>query len=270
MSGWTFKLKQAPLLRIDLRGVLPKALATMSAAEVERLPLGHGNVLAPLAEFFHVDPRDGDDVLVFDADLSRFDHVGRQMDGGTLIIDGHVGDHAGAGLRGGELQVRGSAGDLTGCEMAGGTIVVHGDVGDFAAGALPGSMEGMRGGTFVVRGRAGARLGDRMRRGSVVVFGDAGDFMASRMVAGTLALGGRCGAHPGYGMRRGSVVFAGPAPQAPPTFVPARGEAVVFWQLLARDLSRHGGVFQTLPSRTAQRWLGDLSADGKGELIAVR
>jgi formylmethanofuran dehydrogenase subunit C len=131
-------------------------------------------------------------------------------------------------------------------------------------------MEGMRGGTFVVRGRAGARLGDRMRRGSVVVFGDAGDFMASRMVAGTLAVGGRCGAHPGYGMRRGSVVFAGPTPQAPPTFVPARGEAAVFWQLLARDLSRHGGVFQTLPSRAAQRWLGDLSADGKGELIAVR
>jgi formylmethanofuran dehydrogenase subunit C len=270
MSGWTFKLRHAPALRVDLRGVLPAALAALSAAEVERLPLGHGNTFAPLAEFFVVTRAEADATMVFDADLARFDHVGRGMDGGTLIVEGHVGDHAGTAMRGGELRVRGSAGALAACEMAGGSLVVHGDVGEFAAGALPGSMDGMRGGTLVVHGHAGARLGDRMRRGSVVVFGDAGEFMASRMVAGTIALGGRCGPHPGYGMRRGSVVFAGPAPQAPPTFVPAHGEAAVFWQLLARDLARHGGVFESLPTCAVQRWLGDLSADGKGELIAAR
>lgn len=267
MSGWTLRAKQVPALRVDLRGVTPAALA--QRGDPARIEVGHGRTLVPLAEFFHLERRD-DELLVFDADLSRFDHVGAGMEGGTLIVEGSVGDHAGAAMRGGELRVRGGTGALAGCEMSGGMLQVGGNVGDFAAGALPGSMDGMRGGTLIVRGNAGARLGDRMRRGSVVVFGDAGDFAASRMVAGTIALAGRCGVHVGYGMRRGSVVFAGPAPEVAPTFVAAIGGAEVFWQLLARDLARHGGAFASLPARRIERRLGDLAADGKGELILVR
>lgn len=269
MSGFTLRAKQVPALRVDLRGVTPNALAPLSAAEVERLEVGLGNTLVPLAEFFHVEPR-SDEALVFAADLARFDRVGWQMDGGRLIVEGAVGDYAGAGLRAGEMAVRGDAGALAACEMAGGTLTVFGNVGDFAAGTLPGSMDGMRGGTLIVRGRAGTRFGDRMRRGSALVFGDAGDFLGSRMVAGTIAIGGRAGAHAGYAMRRGSLVFAGPAPEASPTFVPAVAEVPVFWQLLARDLARHGGAFATLPARRIERQLGDLAALGKGERIVVR
>ena len=269
MSGWRFTLKNAPALRVDLRGVTPAALAGLSLAEVERLAVGHGNATQPLAEFFGVESG-ADDTLVFDTDLARFDRVGWQMAGGRIRVAGGVGHHAGGGMTAGELVVDGDAGLLAACEMAGGTFRVNGNVDDFAASPLPGSMDGMRGGTFIVKGNAGARFGDRMRRGSAIVFGDAGDFLASRMVAGTIALGGRAGAHAGYGMRRGSVVFAS-APAAawpiPATFVPALGEAEVFWQLLARDLERHGGPFAGLASRRIERHLGDLAAGGKGELI---
>jgi formylmethanofuran dehydrogenase subunit C len=41
----------------------------------------------------------------------------------------------------------------------------------------------------------------------------------------------------------------------------------VFWQLVARDLARHGGPFARLPSRVIERHLGDLATDGRGELI---
>ena len=76
----------------------------------------------------------------------------------------------------------------------------------------------------------------------------------------------------GYGMRRGSVVFAaGPdAARLAPTFLPAGAEAEVFWQLLARDLARHGGPFESLPRRRIERHLGDRGVGGKGELIVVR
>jgi len=262
MSGWTLRIKQTPALRVDLRGVTP-------AADVRRMQIGYGNALMPLAEFFDITPR-SDDKLVLEGDCSRCDRIGWQMDGGTLIVDGHAGDYAGAGLRGGEIIVRGNARDLAACEMAGGALTIDGNAGDFAASTLPGSMDGMRGGTLIVKGNAGDRCADRMRRGSVVVFGHCGDFLASRLVAGTIALGGRAGAHVGYGMRRGSIIFAGPAPDAPPTFVPAIADAPVFWQLLARDLVRHGGVFAGLPSRRIERWLGDRAADGKGEWIVVR
>ncbi len=268
MNGWRLELRQAPALRVDLRGVTLTALAALSSAQVGQLRVGHGNTTVPLAEFFRVGPGP-DDTLHFAGDLARFDRVGWQMSAGRIVVDGSAGHYAGGCMSGGELRIGADAGLLAACEMSGGSLRIGGDVGDFAAGTLPGSMDGMRGGTLVVAGRAGARLGDRMRRGSVVVFGDAGDFVASRMVAGTIAIGGTAGAHVGYGMRRGSVVLASSAPEPPSTFVPAIAPANVFWQLLARDLARHGGVFADLPARRIERHLGDLSAGGKGELVLV-
>lgn len=269
MTGWTLRWRREAALRLDLRGLAPRTLGALQVGEVERTTIGHGNRLVPLAEFFHVAPRN-DDSLVFEGDLARCDRIGWQMDGGRLIVDGAAGDYTGACMTGGELTVRGHAGDLAACEMAGGTLTIEGRVGDFAASTLPGSMDGMRGGTLVVRGHAGARLGDRMRRGTVVVFGDVGDFVASRLVAGTIAIGGRCGAHGGHAMRRGSVVFAASAPEPPRGFVPAIADVPVFWQLLARDLARHGGRFGSLPARRIDRQMGDLAADGKGEWIVAR
>ncbi len=273
MTGWVLRAKQAPQLRVDLRGVTPGALATLTLAQVEQVRVGYGNSLVALAEFFHVAPG-ADDALRFAADLARFDRVGWLMDGGQLIVEGNVGDYAGACMRSGDIRIDGSARDLAACEMAGGSLAVQGNVGDFAASTLPGSMDGMRGGSLIVKGNAGARFGDRMRRGSALVFGDAGDFLASRMVAGTIAIGGRCGAHPGFGMRRGSVVFAGTSsttpPAMPPTFVAGVAETPVFWQLLSRDLARQGGAFADLPGRRIERWLGDLAVDGKGELISAQ
>lgn len=270
----TFTLKQAPALRVDLRGVTPAALAALSVAEIEQLTVTHGTQTLPLAELFGIVRSDsaGDvDELRFVGDLARFDRVGWQLAGGRVTVDGSVGDHAGGGMSAGELQVAGSAGALAACEMSGGLLTVAGDVGDFAASTLPGSMDGMRGGTLIVRGNAGARFGDRMRRGTALVFGDAGDFLASRMVAGTIAVGGAAGRHAGYGMRRGSVVFAASnaAPTISSTFVPAVADALVFWQLLSRDLARHGGPFAGLPSRVIRRHLGDVAAGGKGELIVA-
>jgi formylmethanofuran dehydrogenase subunit C len=268
VTGWTLRLRQAPTLRLDLRGVTPRALGARRTAAVEQTPIGHGNRLLPLAEFYHVAPRN-DDSLVLEGDLARCDRVGWQMDGGRLVVDGAAGDYTGACMAAGEITVWGDAGALAACEMCGGTLTIEGNVGEFAAATLPGSIDGMRGGQLVVRGHAGARLGDRMRRGTVVVFGDVGACVASRMVAGTIAIGGQCGAHGGYAMRRGSVVFAGSAPEPQATFVPAIADVPVFWQLLARDLARHGGPFGSLPARRIQRHLGDLAADGKGEWIVA-
>ncbi|HEY4067937.1 MAG TPA: formylmethanofuran dehydrogenase subunit C [Burkholderiaceae bacterium] len=272
MTRVTLALKQVPALRVDVRGLTPAALAGLTSAQIERLPVVHGMQTLPLAEFFTV-ASDGvpgaAGELVLDGDLSRFDRIGWQLAAGRIVVTGSVGDYVGACMSGGEVTVRGHAGLLAACEMAGGSLDVAGDVGDHAASSLPGSMDGMRGGTLIVRGRAGDRFADRMRRGSALVFGDAGDFLASRLVAGTIAIGGRAGAHVGYGMRRGSLVFAGSAPPVPATFVPKLGDAAVAWQLLARDLARHGGPFAGLAARRTVCHLGDLSADGRGELIVV-
>ena len=272
MTRVRLTLKQVPALRVDLRGVTPAAMAGLALAQIERLPVTHGTQTLALAEFFTVACEDAPDAggeLVFEGDLSRFDCIGWQLEAGRIVVAGSAGDYVGACMSGGEVLVQGHAGLLAACEMAGGTLSIAGNVGDHAASSLPGSMDGMRGGTLVVRGRAGDRFADRMRRGSALVFGDVGDFLASRLVAGTVAVGGQAGAHVGYGMRRGSVVFAGSAPRVAPTFVPALADAVVAWQLLARDIARHGGPFAGLAQRRIVRHFGDLSADGRGELIVA-
>jgi len=272
MSGWHFRLRQPPPLRVDLRGVTPAALAALSAAQVQQLPVVHGNEALALAELFDMAPGE-EGVLRFEGNLERFDRIGWQMDSGSIHVEGPAGHYAGGCMRGGELRIEGHAGLLAACEMAGGSIDVRGDVGDFAASTLPGSMDGMRGGTLVVHGNAGERFGDRMRRGTALVHGGAGAFLGSRMVAGTIGVGGSVGAHAGFGMRRGSIVFAEAGAALPEsigsalTFVANRAATPVFWALLARDLARHGGLFSDLPARRIERHLGDLSADGKGELV---
>ncbi len=273
MNGWHLRLRQAPALRVDFRAITPAALAGLSAAEVGHLPLFQGNARLALGDLFEVAPGTEDGLLQLEGDLGRFDRIGWQMDGGRIRVEGDAGHYAGGCMRAGDLRIEGSAGLLSACEMAGGAMTVRGNVGDFAASTLPGSMDGMRGGTLVVHGDAGERFGDRMRRGTALVHGNAGAFLGARMVAGTIAVGGQVGAHAGYGMRRGSIVFAAPGAALPVgiaealTFVPNRTPTPVFWALLARDLARHGGAFADLPSRRMERHLGDLSADGKGELI---
>lgn len=269
MNGWVLTLKHAPSLRVELRGVLPSRLAPLNASEVEHLPLGYGNRTVPLAEFFKVAPGEPGTLRLV-GDCTRVDRIGWQLDAGRIVVEGSAGHHAGGAMRGGELQIAGDAGLHAGCQMGGGRLEVGGSVGDFAGAALPGNLDGMTGGTLLVRGNAGERFADRMRRGSALVFGSAGAFCASRMVAGTIAIGGNVGPHLGYGMRRGSVVLASAMPSMPGTFVPAVADAPVAWQLIARDLARHGGPFAGLPARSIARWLGDLSADGKGEIIVPR
>lgn len=267
MSGWKLTLKSAPTLRVDARSLSPTTLGELDAAGVGALALWHGNESVALGDCFDIAAH-ADGELLLEGELSKFDRIGWQLGAGSIRIDGSVGDYLGAGMSGGAIVAHGSAGHLAACEMSGGRLEVAGDVGDHAAGALPGSMDGMRGGTLVVRGDAGERFGDRMRRGSAVVFGNAGDFAASRMVAGTIAIAGALGAHPGYGMRRGTLLALGARPAIPPCFVGNSVHIGVFWQLLARDLAQHGGPFAALPKRAPpQRYLGDLAAGGKGELL---
>lgn len=271
MKRITLRVKAAPALRIDARTLLPATLAPLSESEVERLPLWHGTERIALADLFdvhmHATP-EAEPSIAFEGDLRRFDRIGCAMDGGSIVVDGSVGDLAGAQMSAGTLTVSGNCGDFAACEMAGGRIEIGGNSGDFAAAALPGSMDGMRGGMLIVRGHAGERLGDRMRRGTALVFGDTGAFAASRMVAGTIGIAGKVGEHLAYGMRRGSLILPGMR-HVPETnrFVEIHAEVSVFWRLVARSLAREGGAFGELVQRTPRRLAGDISVDGRGELL---
>ena len=89
MKGWHLTLRQAPALRVDLRGVTPMALAGLPAAEVGRLPIPYGNTRLPLGELFDIATMGEEGALHFEGDLARCDRIGWQMDSGRIHVDGH-------------------------------------------------------------------------------------------------------------------------------------------------------------------------------------
>jgi formylmethanofuran dehydrogenase subunit C len=263
----TLTLREAPAAPLEADGLTPDRLAGASRAEIEALPVWHGNERTRLGEFFAVSG-DGDDVRV-EGDLSRVRRVGAGMTAGRLVVAGDVGLHAGAGMRGGELHVEGDAGDWAGAGMRGGTLVVRGSAGAHLGGVYSGDRAGMHGGEIVVGGDAGARAGAGLRRGLIAVAGRVGEAAGLRMLAGTIVALGGIGPRPGAGMRRGSIVTMAQA-TPPPTFVFSTVYRPPYLQLYLRRLRALG-----LPVSDAQlagryaRWCGDALELRRGEILIL-
>ncbi len=252
MSGWTLRVQAGA----GAAGRPARRDAGCAGRPVERrgraLPVGHGNALVPLAEFFSVEaarattrwcsrrPRRASTASAGRWTAGRI--VGR---GQCRRLCRRLHDAAASS------SCDGDAGALAACEMAGGTLDHRRQCRRLRRQHLA-RQHGRHARRHPHRaGNAGARFGDRMRRGTALVFGDAGDFLASRMVAGTIAhrRPRRRARRLRHAPRQRGVRRRGAADVAP-TFVPAIADAAVFWQLLARDLARHGGPFAT-PGRRA-------------------
>lgn len=267
MKALTFRLKAAPPCLVDAAGMTPQALAGRTREEILRISLPGWNQTFTVGELFTVSGEDAARVVLEDLDGSLI-RVGAGLASGDLTVSGHAGDYAGEGMRGGALSVRGQAGDYLGAEMRGGTITVAGNAGAFAGSGRAGAMTGMRGGCIVVHGDAGDRAGDRMRRGLLLVQGSIGSYCAARMLAGTVVALGRVGSHPGYLMRRGTLVLADRQTETLPTFNDNGRHDLLAIRLLLESLAPYGSPFRRFArQRQFARWLGDLGAEGKGEIL---
>ena len=260
-------LRAEPIVPLEAEVLCPDRLAGASRAEIEALPVLHGNERTRVGEFFAVSGA-GDDIRV-EGDLSRVKYVGAGMTAGRLTVAGDVGMHAGAGMRGGELHVEGDAGDWAGAGMRGGTLVVRGSAGRRLGGVYPGERAGMRGGEIIVHGDAGAQAGAGLRRGLIAVAGPAGEAAGLRMLAGTLVALGGLGPRAGAGMRRGSIVTMAPATPLG-TFVFSCFYRPSFLRLYLRRLRALGLKVsdEQLDGRYA-RWCGDGLELRRGEILVL-
>ena len=102
MSGLVLKLRHAPAVRLDLKGLLPSKLAGHSLGTIEHLPLitedGHGK----LADYFAVSGSPGEHIVI-EGSTDRLDFIGNDMDGGKILVAGDAGAYAGAGMRNGRI-----------------------------------------------------------------------------------------------------------------------------------------------------------------------
>lgn len=149
--------------------------------------------------------------------------------------------------------------DYIGYQMKQGEITVQGNAGDFLGAEL-------QGGTLTCSGNVGERAADKMRRGIVLIDGNAGAYCCSRMIAGTVGIYGNVGEHLGYALRRGTILLTKPA-KLSATWLDCGPHTLPFLKLLFKSFKLLKTQFNQLESTRAQRWMGDASQTGKGEVL---
>jgi formylmethanofuran dehydrogenase subunit C len=263
------RLRTDSQVPLEVEGITPDRLRDKSVAEIERLEMYQGNVKVCLAEFFDVSGDATDEIVHWEGDLAGVHWIGAKMTSGSLHVAGNAGRHVGSELTGGRIVVEGDVSDWLGGEMHGGSIHVRGRAGHLVGAAYRGSARGMTGGQILVDGDAGNEVGHTMRRGLVAIGGRVGDLVGFNMLAGTVLVLGDCGIRHGAGMRRGTLVFLG---QTPPPLLPSFRHACrtrpVVMVLLLRHLIAGGlAVPEDLLTSTYQMYHGDLLEGGRGEIL---
>lgn len=253
---------------LEVEGVTPDRIRSLSTAEIERLDVFEGNRKAHLADFFRVRGTADDEHLRLQGELSGVHWVGAKMRSGQITIAGNVGRHVGSEMEGGRIEVHGDASDWVGAEMLGGTIHVHGRAGHLIGAAYRGSARGMRGGSIVIDGDAGNEIGHTMRRGLIAIGGSAGDLVGFNMLAGTILVAESVGIRHGAGMRRGTLIFlTDDRPELLPTFVLSGRQQPLVMTLLSKELMGLGYDKAERLLHEFDLYHGDQLEGGRGELL---
>jgi formylmethanofuran dehydrogenase subunit C len=251
---------------LEAESICPDVMASLDHGAISALPVYLGKRQCRIDDFFTVEGEKSDEIDVH-GDLKKVRWIGRGMTRGRISIDGNAGMHLGAYMKGGTIEVTGAASDWVGGEMSGGLIRVAGNAGGQIGAAYRGSPRGMTDGTILIGGSAGLEVGMRMKRGLIVVGGPVRDFAGLEMKGGTIVL--RCGAElrTGAWMQRGTIISLKAIPLLP-SFLYSSSYAPTFMGVLARQLASLGLSLPFDPQAgTYQRFLGDTSVVGKGEIL---
>lgn len=267
MSALTFTLKMQPKQRVDMSPLVPANLAGKSTAEIAAINLQCGKPLIPVGELFEISGDDAQNIVINNS-YEKLDFIGKELETGTITVNGDAGAYLGLGMKSASIKVNGNVDIFAGCEMKKSTLEINGNTGDFLGGALPGNKMGMKGGMILVKGNAGARVGDHMRRGLILIEGDAGDYCGSRMTAGTIAVMGLTGRYLGYAMRRGTLLLWN-QPQILPSFNDCGAHTLGFLPLLFNSFKAINSKFADASAafNRVRRYGGDMSEIGKGEVL---
>jgi formylmethanofuran dehydrogenase subunit C len=257
----TFSLKLQP------KPLVPANLLDKSADDIAKILLQCGKQQIPMGELFQITGDNAQDIVINNS-FDRLDFIGKELENGTITVNGDAGAYLGMGMKSGSITVNGNVGLYAACEMKKGMLEINGNVGDFLCGALPGNKMGMKGGTVVVKGNVGDRAGDHMRRGLILIEGNAGDYCGSRMTAGTIAVMGNTGRYVGYAMRRGTLLLWN-QPQLPASFNDCGVHTLGFLPLLFASFRPINSKFAdaTEAFNRVQRYAGDMSEIGRGEIL---
>ena len=256
--------------RIDMRWLSDAISNAYTVDQANKLVIPVGNKKVEVGELFNISENFSNKTAQLESSTSKLDNIGHALPADThLTITGDCGHYLGAHLAGGKITLNGNAQDYVGSAMRKGMIEIKGNAADYLGGALPGHKKGMAGGTILIHGNTGNFTGDLMRRGVIMVTGDIGDYCGSRMIAGTITNLGKIGKQIGLGMRRGTILLPELPSDMAPTYINCGRHNLGYLTLLLQELRVHDSEFKSLHSmrRRVQKYLGDTSVDGLGEIL---
>lgn len=266
LSGKTIlTLKERPSVPLEAETLSPDVIAPLGNDGIRALPVILGKRQFRLDDFFTIEGAGSEDLEVR-GDAGRVKWIGRGMTRGRITIQGDAGMHLGAYMKGGAIEVTGNASDWIGAEMTNGLIRIKGNAGGQIGAAYRGSLTGMKGGTIFVEGSAGMEIGMRMRRGVIAVTGPVRDFAGLQMKGGTIVLAGGAEIRTGAWMVRGTIVSLKPLALMP-TFSYACSYNPAFLRVYAKSLQPVGISIPHDGRGAFQRYTGDTSVPGKGEIL---
>ncbi len=262
------RYKNPTSIPVELEGLTPSAVRDKALEEIRRMEIFHGKEKLPVGELFEVSGDPADERIEFEGDLSGVHWIGAGMDCGEIRVAGSAGRHVGSEMTGGSILVEGDVSDWLGGQMHRGRIEVLGHAGHAVGAAYRGSPRGMTGGTILVHRPAGNEIGHSMRRGLIAV-GGAADAAGVDMIAGTILVFGPSGIRHGANMRRGTIgLFGHPRPPLLPTFRRACRLRPVFLMAMLRFLRQQAyPVPENLADAEWELFHGDLVALGRGEIL---
>lgn len=258
-----FKLLHAPNIPINAEPLIPSAIAGSTSKDLKSIPINVGSKRVKAEEIFDIDCYniiDGDPrniLIIFTGnDTEKLWFIGKNMDSGTIVVQGNVGPFAGYGMRGGRIVIRGEAREWLGTSMSGGIIEVYGNAKDFV-GAKPffSSSDGMSGGKIVIYGNAGSFVGLGMSGGYIEISGNTKDFIGLRMRGGVIVVWGSTGIYPALEMANGLIVIGGTAEAIAPGFYRI-------------ELSRGNEILKN-ESSMLEVYVGDELISGQGVVILL-
>jgi formylmethanofuran dehydrogenase subunit C len=242
-------------------------LANLELTEIAAITLQNGKRKIRVDELFDITGSDAQNLVIKNS-FGKLDFIGKELDGGSITVEGDAGAYLGLGMKSGEIEVSGDVGLYAACEMKKGKLIINGNAGDFLGAALPGNKMGMKDGIILVKGNVGERAGDHMRRGNILIEGNVGDYCGSRMTAGTIAVMGQTGRYLGFAMRRGTLLLWN-QPQASARFNDCGAHTLAFLPILFASFKKLNSKFadSSAAFNRVQRYAGDMSEMGRGEVL---
>jgi formylmethanofuran dehydrogenase subunit C len=270
MTHTTVTYKGSSSQRLDMRWLSDAISQSSSSDAAKKVPIQIGNEKTNVGELFDIEGSFSNQAVALENSNSQMDYIGHALASDfKLTVNGDAGHFSGAELAGGKILIEGNTQDYTGCGMTKGLLEVSGNANDYLGGAYAGDKKGMNGGTILVHGNSGNFTGDLLRRGSIMVVGHIGDYCASRMIAGTITNLGTIGKQVGVGMRRGTILLPHKPKDVLTGFHDCGRHNLGYLTLLLHELRQYKSTFQSLHPmrRRVQRYIGDTTVGGQGELL---